>query len=176
MGQSPPGCRINRHVGPGNGRQTEHPVPPLGQVRVTSLLLAALGSTGCGGFEPSASELPALAVRIEAPAEFLGWYQATEACSGLTADIQTVEWYVVPGADVFPVEGAPRVGMWQRQGGKSQIVIAGNYLRHEMVVSHEILHHLLGRDGHPPELFEQRCQLTWESWNNPGTQAVAATH
>lgn len=149
---------------------------PLGQVRLTSLLLAALGSTGCGGFEPSGSELPALAVRIVAPADFLAWYQATEACSGLTADIQAVEWYVVPGADEFQLEGAPRVGMWQRNGDKSQIVIAGNYLDHEMVVSHEILHHLLGREGHPQELFAQRCQLTWESWNAAGARAVAATH
>ncbi len=117
-----------------------------------------------------------MAVRIEAPAEFRAWYRATEACSGLTADIQAVEWYVVPGADEFQVEGEPRVGMWQRLGGKSQIVIAGNYVGHEMVVSHEILHHLLGREGHPQELFEQRCQLTWESWNAAGARAVAAAH
>jgi hypothetical protein len=66
--------------------------------------------------------------------------------------------------------------MWQRNGTTTQIVIAGNYLNHEMVVSHEILHHVLGSEGHPQELFEQRCLLTWASWNSAGARAVAATH
>ncbi|MDZ4674748.1 MAG: hypothetical protein SGI84_09850 [Gemmatimonadota bacterium] len=127
-------------------------------------LLGALATTACAAVEPSGPSLPALALRIEAPAHFRSWFSQTEACSGLSATFQTVEWYVVPGVNSFEVEGADRVGMWQLVEGKSQIVIAGNYLDHEMVVSHEILHHLLGREGHPNEMFVERCQLTWDTW------------
>lgn len=138
-------------------------------------ILAALGSTGCATVAPSSSSLPALAVRFEAPAHFQAWFSQTESCSGLTAAFQLVEWYVVPGVNDFDVEGEARVGMWQRVDGKSQIVIAGNYVDHEMVVSHEILHHLLGREGHPAELFVERCQLTWESWSaRHATGAIAS--
>lgn len=128
-------------------------------------LLGALATAACSSVEPSNPTLPALALRIDAPAHFQTWFQRTESCSGLSAAFQAVEWYVVPGVDSFEIEGASRVGMWQRVEGKSQIVIAGNYLNHEMVVSHEILHHLLGREGHPSEMFIERCQLTWESWS-----------
>lgn len=139
-------------------------------------LVGALAAAGCGGFEPSATALPELAVRIDAPAAYRDWFARTEACSGLQAAFQAVEWYVVEGVDQFLVDGAPRVGMWQVADGKSQIVIAGNYASHEMVVRHEMLHHLLGREGHPKELFEQRCQLTWESWGLRGASTVAGAH
>lgn len=132
-----------------------------GQVFSRAFLLL-LGA--CASFTPSEPELPSLAVRIDAPEQYLGWFQATASCSGTTGDFQAIEWYVVPGVDQFVVDGAPRVGMWQRVGGKSQIVVAGNYVDHEMVVSHEILHHLLGREGHPADIFVNRCQLTWDSW------------
>jgi hypothetical protein len=120
---------------------------------------------GCGSLEPSEPALPPLAVRIEPPVSYHQWFAATTACSGLDGTPEVVEWYVVPGAASFRVEGADRVGMWQRVNGRSQIVIAGAYQNHEMVVRHEILHHLLGQAGHPPELFEERCPLTWERWN-----------
>ena len=44
------------------------------------------------------------------------------------------------------------------------IILAGNYRNHEMVVSHEMLHSLIGQSGHPPLYFEERCHLTWETW------------
>lgn len=144
------------------------------QVKFGSLLVGVLSAAGCGGFEPTEPELPALAVRIEAPAKFQEWHAATEACSGLVSSFQAVEWYVVPDADTFVADGAARVGMWQRVGGRSQIIIAGNYLDHEMVVSHEILHHLLGREGHPSDLFVNRCQLTWDSWAARGETQISA--
>jgi len=128
------------------------------------LLASALASSACATVGPSRDVLPALAVRIEAPAHFRTWFEQTEACSGLSATFEAVEWYVVPGVDSFEADGAARVGMWQRVDDKSQIVIAGNYADHEMVVSHEILHHILSREGHPSEMFTERCQLTWETW------------
>ena len=56
--------------------------------------------------------------------------------------------------------------MWARRGDPEVIIIAGNYVNHEMVVRHEMLHSLIGERGHPTEFFEQRCQLTWETWNS----------
>ncbi len=127
-------------------------------------LLGTILILGCGTLEPSEPALPPLAVRIEAPAVYQEWFAATAACSGLSGTSQTIEWYVVPGAPSFQADGADRVGMWQRVDGKSQIVIAGAYAEHEMVVRHEILHHLLGEKGHPEKLFADQCPLTWERW------------
>jgi len=140
----------------------------------TGFLLLLVGA--CAGFSPSDSPLPALAVRVDAPDQYRSWFESTAACSGLDGEFQAIEWYVVPGADQFVVDGAPRVGMWQRVGGRSQIVVAGNYTGHEMVVRHEMLHHLLGREGHPSEIFVNRCQLTWESWAGRGAVRLAITH
>jgi hypothetical protein len=56
--------------------------------------------------------------------------------------------------------------MWNREGRINRIVIAGNYLNHEMVVRHEMLHALLQREGHPTDYFVDRCHLTWETWNS----------
>lgn len=129
------------------------------------LLFGSMLAMGCGTLEPGEPALPPLAVRIEAPAVYQQWFAATASCSGLTGTSQTIEWYVVPDARSFLVDGADRVGMWQRVDGKSQIVIAGAYAEHEMVVRHEILHHLLGTVGHPEDLFAIRCPLTWERWH-----------
>ncbi len=138
------------------------------------LLVSTMGSAACSSMAPSEPTVPALAIRIEAPAHFRTWFAQTEACSGLVAEFETIEWYVVPGVNDFPVDGEPRVGMWQRVAGKSQIVVAGNYVDHEMVVSHEILHHLLGREGHPTAMFGERCHLTWDTWATKGGASVAS--
>lgn len=134
-------------------------------------LLLGVVLMGCGSLEPSEPALPPLAVRIEAPAVYHQWFAATSACSGLAGAPEVIEWYVVPGASTFRVDGADRVGMWQRTSGRSQIVIAGAYQHHEMVVRHEILHHLIGQAGHPAELFEERCPLTWDRWQEHLAQA-----
>ena len=136
-------------------------------------LLGTILMLGCGTLEPSEPALPPLAVRVEAPAVYQQWFAATASCSGLSGTSQTIEWYVIPGASSFQMDGADRVGMWQRVDGKSQIVIAGAYAEHEMVVRHEILHHLLGETGHPEELFATRCPLTWERWQQHVADGLA---
>ena len=132
------------------------------------VLLAACSSiTG-----PRATALPQGAVPIVAPAVYRDWAARTEACSGLRANFSTVQWYVVPGVDTFPTEGGEKVGMWVSTGETDRIVIAGNYQNHEMVVSHELLHHLLKHEGHPSEYFVARCHLTWESWRAAGGATI----
>src|SRR5258706_4847723 len=54
--------------------------------------------------------------------------------------------------------------MWTSHGETDRIIIAGVYENTEMVVRHELLHHLLGQAGHPAEYFVTLCHLTWDSW------------
>jgi hypothetical protein len=116
---------------------------------------------------PSEISLPTGAVEIAAPAAYREWHQKTERCSGLTEDFSAVKFYVVPGVETFPTGEGQRVGQWIQDGDVNRIIVAGNYQNHEMVISHELLHSLLGREGHPAEYFVQRCKLTWDSWEAP---------
>lgn len=124
---------------------------------------------------PTEIALPNGAVEIAAPAVYRQWHQKTQQCSGLAEDFSTVKFYVVPGVETFSTGDGQKVGQWIQDGGIDRIIVAGNYQNHEMVVSHELLHSLLGRQGHPAEYFSQRCRLTWDSWEAPGG-VVGATH
>ncbi len=121
--------------------------------------------SACSSLAPNDIPLPAGAVPVAAPAIYQEWQERTEACSGLSGNFSTLQWYVVPGVETFSTDQGPKVGQWIKEGGRNKIVIAGNYQNHEMVVRHEILHSLLEREGHPPEYFVTRCHLTWESWD-----------
>ena len=126
--------------------------------------VAILAIGGCSSFSPGEPELPAGAIPISPRLEFRGWFERTEACSGISGQFQRIQWFVVPGAETFQTSAGPKVGMWEKNGGMARIVIAGRYLEHEMVVRHEMLHHLLDREGHPAEFFVTKCHLTWETW------------
>jgi hypothetical protein len=119
----------------------------------------------CSTLAPSESSLPVGATEIAAPAVYQEWLQRTEACSGIAGDLSTMKFYVVPGVGSFPTHEGAKVGEWNSDGHTNRIIIAGNYRNHEMVVSHELLHSLLNRTGHPAEYFVTRCKLTWETWN-----------
>ncbi len=120
-------------------------------------------ATACG-FEPSGGQAAA------PPAVFREWWAATEACSGLSRPFERIDWYVVPG-ESFACPSGTCAGRWQASG---EIFIAEAYWHHEMVVRHEMLHALIGRPGHPPEYFEQKCRLTWATWQaTPGTPTLA---
>ena len=129
-------------------------------------ILGSLALSGCAALAPSQAVMPAGAVPVAAPAVYREWFQRTEACSGRTGDLSTVQFYVVPGVETFETRDGPQVGVWIGEGGSHRIVIAGNYQGHEMVVRHELLHTLLRQTGHPEEYFVSRCRLTWESWNS----------
>lgn len=108
--------------------------------------------------------LPVGAVPFAAPARYQEWFGRTEACAGLAGRFAEIEWYVVPDVTTFATAAGPKVGMWEKSGGAARIILAGRYSEHEMVVRHEMLHHLLDREGHPSDYFVARCQLTWETW------------
>ncbi len=128
---------------------------------IAGITLMALG---CAPAALSPSSLPDGAVSFTAPAEYRTWWASTEACSGLTGDFNRIGWYSVPGAGTMETDIGKKVGLWAHQHGQSTITIAGDYMDNELVIRHEMLHDLLGRDGHPDEYFVARCGLTWESW------------
>lgn len=133
------------------------------QVRLP--ILALLAVAGCSSFAPTNEALPPGALPMIAPAEYRAWFDRTMACSGLRGRLADIQWYVVPEVETFATPAGPKVGMWEKTGGVARIIVAGRFRDHEMVVRHEMLHHLLDREGHPADYFVDRCQLTWESWN-----------
>jgi hypothetical protein len=137
---------------------------PILEQRLQLIAASVLLAGGCSSLAPSDLELPAGAVPFAAPASYAAWFARTERCSGLLGSFETIEWYVVPNVATFPTSAGPKVGMWEKSGSVARIIVAGDYAGHEMVVRHEMLHHLLDREGHPPEFFTDRCRLTWETW------------
>jgi hypothetical protein len=131
-------------------------------------ILASAGTLilGCAALEPTSS-LPEGAVQMEAPMSYQLWWHKTEGCAELTGRMEAVTWYVVPGVSTFPTESGDKVGFWTKSPDGTRIILAGDYRDHELVVRHEILHELLGREGHPEMYFRDRCQLTWDTFEDP---------
>ena len=146
-------------------------------VRGVAFPAAVMLLASCGSLAPD-DDLPAGAEPMAAMDAYANWWSATEACAGIDGDLTRVEWYVVPGARSFQTDVGEKVGLWIKSGDRRAIVIAGEFVSHEMVVRHEMLHDLLGREGHPDEYFAGRCQLTWETWDGGKTElaAVPAPH
>lgn len=113
---------------------------------------------------------PAGASAWEPPPQYREWFASTEACSGLRGDFDRIEWYVVPGHS-FSCPGGECAGHWT---SNHVIYIAEDWVAHEMVVRHEMLHDLLGRSGHPEPPFGSPCPLTWETWQSPAPSLLAA--
>ncbi len=145
--------------------QARH-IRPTFEKRIQVAAFALVLAGGCSAFSPSEIELPVGAVPLIAPTTYQAWFEKTERCSGLKATYQNITWYVVPGAATFETNAGPKVGMWEKSGSVTRIVLAGRFTDHEMVVRHEMLHDILDREGHPPEYFVDRCHLTWESWGS----------
>lgn len=134
------------------------------EARFRWLSLAVVAFGGCSSLAPSEPDLPVGAVRLAVGDEYQTWFARTAACSGLRGQFNEIQWFVVPDVETFTTAAGPKVGMWEKTGNVARIIIAGRYTGHEMVVRHEMLHHLLDREGHPVEYFVDRCKLTWDSW------------
>jgi len=141
----------------------------LRQSLLSVLILPLLGCT----VEPTVV-LPEGAVEFAAPSEYNTWWARTEGCAELSGEMARVEWYVVPDASTFDTDQGPKVGIRIKSGNNIAIVVAGNYQHHEMVVRHEMLHAILDKPGHDPVYFEQRCQLTWATWQGGSDTTVVA--
>ncbi len=125
-------------------------------LRWVGLVLGAL--LGCAA-EPSA---PSGRERFEPPALYRTWFGDTEACSGLAGEFERLRFYRVPGNE-FACPSGMCVARWTDDHA---IFVADAFLQNEMVVRHEMLHDLIGRQGHPdPPFGEAGCRLTWASWS-----------
>jgi hypothetical protein len=116
-----------------------------------AVLIVLLFSIGAclSTFQP---KLPQGAEEMSPPAVYSRWWQMTQACSGRSRDIASIEWYRTPGQS-FAVNGQQAAGLWLR----NRIVIAGDAVYEGQVVRHEMLHALLGTSGHPREAFLGAC-------------------
>jgi hypothetical protein len=79
------------------------------------------------------------------PPLYAVWWQRMETCAQITAPLDRVEWYEMPG-DQFATPDGPRWGWW---GPPHEIYIATTHLSDEQLVEHEMLHDLLQTGAHP---------------------------
>jgi hypothetical protein len=90
------------------------------------------------------------------PAVYQQWWELTEACSGVSANMSEVSWYRVPGAATIPLaDGTAANGRWD--AGGNRIVLAGEAELAGDLVRHEMLHALIRLPGHPRSAFIGRC-------------------
>lgn len=82
----------------------------------------------------------------------------TEACSGLHGSFSSIDWYVVPGTTTLPGTHGEYQGEWFVQGNRISLASAEQF--DGSLVRHEMLHALLGVDGHPRSEFLDRCAGT----------------
>jgi len=86
------------------------------------------------------------------PAQYAFWWAMTAQCSGLSADMSTIQWYVVPSAgDLGPdVDGLyyPKT---------HRIVLLADSVSSGQLVRHEMLHALGAEPGHPAKYFQDGC-------------------
>jgi hypothetical protein len=92
------------------------------------------------------------------PPEYRLWWSMTEACSGLHGSFSSVDWYVVPGTTDLPGTHGEYQGEWFVQGNRISLASAEQF--DGSLVRHEMLHALLGVDGHPRSEFLDRCAGT----------------
>jgi hypothetical protein len=87
-----------------------------------------------------------------------------ETCAGISAPLDRIEWYEVPG-DQFDTPGGPRWGWWEPPHA---IYIAAMHLSDEPLVEHEMLHDLLQTGAHPVTFATCGVQETGPATSTPG--------
>ena len=90
-----------------------------------------------------------------APPAYQLWWSMTQACSGRSASLSAVRWYVVPGARTVAIDGEQYEGYWSSIG--NSIVLAEAAMLDGPLVRHEMLHAVLGDGAHARADFLGRC-------------------
>ena len=111
--------------------------PLQGLLPAVSLLL---GGCLARPFEPAGARPFATT-----PPMYTDWWGQMETCAQVTAPIDRVEWYAVPG-NHFATPDGPRWGWW---APPHTIYITEAHLTDEPLVEHEMLHDLLQTGAHP---------------------------
>lgn len=115
-------------------------MPASRRSRLPFIVPALLGACLAHPFEP-AGALP-----VAPDSVYAVWWQRMEACAGLAAPLDRIEWYEVPG-DEFSTPEGPRWGWWSPP---HTIYVAEAHRLDEELVEHEMLHDLLQSGEHPP--------------------------
>jgi hypothetical protein len=121
--------------------------------RWLSLVAAVVGFVACRNLVDP--DLPANAEAFTPPSVYARWWAMTEACSGLSGDLSSVSWYVVPGVGTVNLDGKQVTGYWSY--ASNRIVLAGTAKPIGADVRHEMLHALIKARGHPRGKFLQGC-------------------
>jgi len=109
---------------------------------------------GLGACNFITAPLPPNAEPFAPPAVFARWWAMTEACSGHKGNMGGVHWYRVPGSR-FILHGQPAAGYWNNS--TNRIVLVEDAIEQGDMVRHEMLHALLGVNGHPRAQFLGSC-------------------
>lgn len=106
------------------------------------------------------------------------WWTKTEQCAGIRGDMSRVTFYAVD-TPTGSISLGTKVahGWWVRKGNR--IYLPANALGEEWLVRHEMLHALLQRGSHPPEMFVDACHLAsltdWRDSTRPGTDRAGTS-
>jgi hypothetical protein len=121
--------------------------------RLLAGVVAVVGFAACRNLVDP--DLPPNAEQFAPPPVYARWWAMTEACSGLSADLASVSWFVVPGVSTVNLEGKRVEGYWSLAGNR--IVIAGAGKLAGGLVRHEMLHALIKARGHHRAKFLDDC-------------------
>lgn len=104
----------------------------------------------CSAFEPPG------ATSFTPPASYRVWWDSMQVCTGHTGSFGRVQWFTVPGASFEGPDGKEIIGRWEPP---HTIFLAESLVAVPWLVKHEMIHDLLGRPGHPREIFLDACKL-----------------
>lgn len=98
--------------------------------------------------------LPRGTIQFSPPPIYNGWWAMTEACSGITASMDAIGWYVAPpGATLL---GSRDIGGYWSMAS-NHIVLSAESQLDGGLVRHEMLHALLRAPTHVRSQFLGRC-------------------
>ncbi len=85
------------------------------------------------------------------------WYAELQRCAHVTGtSFDDVRWRKLPGATSITYGDTTLAAYWLPPG---QIVISGAYVQSELIVKHEMLHHLLRKDPYHRDASWEECEL-----------------
>jgi hypothetical protein len=124
--------------------------------RRTFIVLAGLSMVVAGACREIVDPaLPDGTTPFTPPSYYTTWWAMTQACSGITGNLQDVHWFVVPSGTSIILDGAQLSGYWSE--ASNRIVLRDDATNDGAVVRHEMLHALIRVGGHPRPYFVDRC-------------------
>jgi hypothetical protein len=165
--------RILQQIRPGAGK----PVPILAEIPPTHRRLdrsdpesymrrllygvfLLLGLSACAAPRAAGAPLAPLGRSWAVPTVGLyqEWWDKTVACSGRQGLMSDVNFYAVEApSGAIELAGEMAHAWWVREGNR--IYLPANGLGQEWLVRHEMLHALLQRGSHPPDIFVEACHV-----------------